>query len=381
LDKLLEILKDALYKNTLLKFTASSPRKKDCAQKITLRQVLIQKHLQYQISTYHQEKVFHVNQTSEQLFSYIVKDILPSYKQILFSTDSQEYQILINKQLQPTLLKKNISTQLPVISHNRKKNRVLEEGTPIPFLIDLGIMSTTGKILPSKYDKFKQINRYLELVSDCLHALPKDKTLQIIDFGCGKAYLTFALYYFLTEKMHRSIHMLGLDLKKDVIDFCSKTAQNYGWDNLTFAVGDINEQQPQGKIDLVITLHACDTATDAALEKAVQWDADVILAVPCCQHELFNQIRNSALEPLLKHGILKERFAALVTDAARAQLLELQGYAVQVLEFIDMEHTPKNILLRAIKQKGNVKAQSSDEYDTFKKMLNITPSLEVRLNP
>lgn len=237
-------------------------------------------------------------------------------------------------------------------SHNRRKRYVLEEGKPVPFLVDLGVMTGDGQVVRSRYDKFRQINRFLEFIEDILPRLDRERENVIIDFGCGKSYLTFAMYYYLKELKGYSIRVIGLDLKKDVIARCNLLAERYGFDRLRFYHGDIASYEGVDQVDMVVTLHACDTATDYALSKAVKWGARVILSVPCCQHELNGQMENELLAPLFSYGIIKERTAALFTDAIRAELLESQGYRTQLLEFIDMEHTPKNILIRAVKQGG-----------------------------
>ena len=227
------------------------------------------------------------------------------------------------------------------------------------FLVDLGVMTPEGKIVHARYDKFRQINRFLEFVEDILPALPKDRELTILDFGCGKSYLTFAIYYYLRECQGLDVRIIGLDLKEDVIRKCSDLSSKYGYDKLTFLQGDIAGYEGCTQVDMVVTLHACDTATDYALYKAVKWGASVILSVPCCQHELNKQIENETLAPVLKYGLLKERMSALITDGLRAGLLEQQGYNTQILEFIDMEHTPKNILIRAVKRKNGKKAEAA----------------------
>ena len=237
------------------------------------------------------------------------------------------------------------------MGHDRKKKYVLEEGVPVPFLQDLGVMTQDGKIVHAKFDKFRQINRFLEFIEDILPELDKGRELTILDFGCGKSYLTFAMYYYLHELKEYDIRIIGLDLKKDVIRHCNELSEKYGYEKLRFLEGDIADYTGVNKVDMVVTLHACDTATDYALAKAVGWDAKVILSVPCCQHELNRQIKNEILEPILKYGLLKERMAALITDGLRAQYLEREGYEAQILEFIDMEHTPKNILIRAVKKR------------------------------
>lgn len=237
-----------------------------------------------------------------------------------------------------------------LLSHNRKKHYILEEGIPVPFLVDLGVMTKEGRVVNSRYDKYRQINRFLEFIEDILPNLDQNRESTIIDFGCGKSYLTFAMYYYLKELKGYPVRIIGLDLKKDVIEHCSRLGRQYGYEGLTFCHGDIASFEGAEQVDMVVTLHACDLATDYALEKAVNWGARVILSVPCCQHELNGQMANSLLKPVLQYGLIKERMAALYTDAIRAQVLEYRGYRTQILEFIDMEHTPKNILIRAVRQ-------------------------------
>ena len=254
------------------------------------------------------------------------------------------------------------------MAHNRQKQYLMPEGTPLPFLVELGVMTPAGKVIASKYDKFKQINRYLEFIDDIVPALPKGRTVNIVDFGCGKSYLTFAMYYLLVSVKGLDVRITGLDLKKDVIENCNALAIKCGYDRLSFLHGDIARYESEdGKHpDMVVTLHACDTATDYALEKAVKWGASVIMCVPCCQHELNKQIECDILSPVMKYGLLKERFAALLTDGLRAEMLEASGYKTQILEFIDMEHTPKNILIRAVKRNTG-KNNLQDRENTGKK--------------
>ena len=237
-------------------------------------------------------------------------------------------------------------------AHNRVKQYILEEGQPIDFLVGLGVQTKDGKIVKAKYDKFRQINRYLEFIGDIVKKLPTDREVRIIDFGCGKAYLTFAMYYYLHIMKGYRLSVTGLDLKEDVIDTCNALAEKFHYENLHFEKGDIGTYEGVESVDMVVTLHACDTATDYALYKAVKWGAKVIMAVPCCQHEMNRQLACPELSAVLKYGIVKERMAALMTDAVRANLLEEMGYETQILEFIDMEHTPKNLLIRAVKKSG-----------------------------
>ncbi|MDF2723992.1 MAG: hypothetical protein K0Q59_3667 [Paenibacillus sp.] len=363
----------------------SQPRKgiEAAADKVNIKPVQLKSGLHYQFAHYTGTQVKHENIPAEQTPDK-AKSLLLQYKQTLLQTKAADYHILVNKKGEPSILKKAATKTTVELTHNRKKQYVLEEGTPVSFLVELGVMNAQGKALAAKYDKFRQINRFLEMIDDIVPYLPADRTVRVVDFGCGKSYLTFALYHYLHELKGLDVQIVGLDLKADVISHCSELAAKLGFDRLRFQVGDISRYDGQNEADMVVTLHACDTATDAALDKAVRWGASVILSVPCCQHELFGQIGNEALAPLLKHGLLKERFASLATDAARAQLLELVGYKTQLLEFIDMEHTPKNVLIRAVLepssgrkgQGGSDIAAAAAAYLEFARMLGITPYLE-----
>ncbi len=276
--------------------------------------------------------------------------------------------------MQPAGMRPTGSLQLAErLAHNRKKTYILQEGHPVPFLRDLGVMTETGKVVRAKYDKFRQINRFLEFIEDILPQLSKDRENVIIDFGCGKSYLTFAMYHYLTLIKSYPVRVIGLDLKQEVIDHCNALSRKYGFDHLQFYHGDIASYEGVDQVDMVVTLHACDTATDYALAKAVAWKAKVILSVPCCQHEWNKQMKNALMEPILRYGILKERIAALYTDGLRAELLEHAGYRTQVLEFIDMEHTPKNILIRAVRQ-----GRPKDNEEEIRKLLafwEVEPTL------
>lgn len=358
--------------------------------KVSIKPVMLKQGLMYQFAYYSGAKVRHENIAAEQAASAAERLLAERFKQGLLQTSDADYHVLFNKKGEATVLRKKPTRPQATLSHNRQKQYVLEAGTPVAFLIELGVMNSEGKVLAAKYDKFRQINRFLEMIADVVPELPKHRTIRIVDFGCGKSYLSFALYHYLSEIRQLDIQLIGLDLKEDVIRHCSELAVRLGYEQLTFQVGDIGRYEGEGA-DMVVTLHACDTATDAALDKAVRWGAKVILSVPCCQHELFGQIRNEALAPLLRHGILKERFASLVTDAARAQLLELLGYRTQVLEFIDMEHTPKNLLIRAVREQGTgslteagnrsdvaqeALAAEAAAYRRFADLLGVHPYLE-----
>jgi SAM-dependent methyltransferase len=246
----------------------------------------------------------------------------------------------------------------------------------VPFLVELGVMSADGRVRARRYGKFRQVNRFLELVEDVLPALPAEGPLRVVDFGSGKSYLTFALHHLLHEVHGREVDLVGLDLKRDVVDTCSALAERLDADGLRFETGDIAGFEAAGPVDLVVSLHACDTATDEAIAQAVRWEARAILAVPCCQHELLGQIESRELAPLLGHGVLKERFAAEVTDAVRAHLLGLAGYDVQVLEFVELEHTAKNVLIRAVRRPARDRTRLAAEYSSIKAALGIDPALE-----
>lgn len=375
-----EELMQGVLDEALISATLSSPRmKEETIQKISIRPLMIKGRFMYQVSKHDRQKVYHDN-VEPDACAELIQEWLQNYKQGVFSLKDVQYHILLNKQNKMTIIKKEQETAAcKLVPHNRQKNYVLQESIVVPFLVELGIMTSSGKVVAKKYDKFRQINRFLEMVRDVVEYLPKDRFVEIVDFGCGKAYLTFALHYYLHELEKRKIRIHGLDLKKDVIEQCQQLAEALKLEGISFAVGDINEFQYEGQVDMMIALHACDTATDAALEKAVNWGAGVILCVPCCQHELYSQVKCESLETLLRHGILKERFAALVTDAARADLLTMLGYSVQILEFIDMEHTPKNLLLRAVKGVSDEKKnQAKERYRLFKEELGISPSLAQR---
>jgi SAM-dependent methyltransferase len=348
--------------------------------KVTVKPLELKGELHYQFSSFGGNKVLHDNLLPAAAAARIHLLLSETFRQGLIQAAAADYQVLISKKGKLGILTKPpTKKQAAELSHNRKKNYLLEEGTPVPFLVELGIMNADGKVLAPKYDKFRQINRFVELIADIVPHLPTGRTLNIVDFGCGKSYLTFALYHYLKELQGLDIRVIGLDLKEDVIRHCSELAERFGYDGLQFLVGDIADYNGLEQVDMVVTLHACDTATDAALEKAIRWQAGVILSVPCCQHELFRQVESDVLAPLLQHGILKERFSALATDAIRAQLLDIMGYRTQLLEFIDMEHTPKNILIRAVKGsplKAEEQAAMVGSYVDFRSFLNAAPYLE-----
>jgi SAM-dependent methyltransferase len=344
--------------------------------KATIKKVMIKNELKYQFEYIYDKNVEHKNLNKIDSINEIDNLLKTYFKQALINTLESDYHILVSKSGVAKINKKAATKKFEEISHNRKKKYILNEGEVTSFLVELGIMTADGKVINSKYDKFKQINRYLELVSDCIPYLDKNKTIRIIDFGCGKAYLTFALYDFLVLKMGYNVEIVGLDLKENVIKFCSNLAKKLNYDDLRFVQGDIKGFNEFENVDMVISLHACNTATDDALATAVNWGAKVILAVPCCQHELLKKIKNKKMVPLLKYGIIKEKLSSLLTDSLRANVLAIMGYRTQVLEFIDMEHTPKNIMIRAFFEDISNVDKVVEEYKEFKKEWQISPYIE-----
>jgi SAM-dependent methyltransferase len=344
--------------------------------KVTIKKVIIKKEEKYQFEYFYDKNVEHKNLNNNETSLEMCNLMKAYFKQAIINTIDHDYHILINKKGEVKINQKTATRKFEVTSHNKKKNYILKEGELTPFLIELGIMTEQGKIVNTKYDKFKQINRYLELVSDCIPYLDKNKTIRIIDFGCGKAYLTFALYDYLVLKMGYNVEIVGLDLKENVIKFCSNLAQKLDFDDLRFEQGDIKGFNQLGAIDMVISLHACDTATDDALARAVNWGAKVILAVPCCQHELLKKIKNKKMLSMLKFGIIKEKLSSLITDSLRANVLEIMGYRTQVIEFIDMEHTPKNIMIRAFFEATPNIEKVVKQYKEFKNEWQISPYIE-----
>ena len=325
----------------------------------------------FQIAEYSDKQVFHKNVDEEELISFCIEELGVNFLQLNAWMLRGEASLKLTKKRKLLFdIKKADNSALAdeVRDNNRKKNYILEEGRVIEPLIDMGIFTKEGKIVSSMYDKFKQINRFIEIIDDEL----KKKIithLNIIDFGCGKSYLTFIVYYYLTEIKKIKVNMIGLDLKEDVIRKCNKAAKKYGYENLSFELGDINGYSAPFKVDMVITLHACDMATDFALYNAVNWGAGYIFSVPCCQHELNAQIKSEKFSLMTRYGIIKERFSALVTDAIRGNLLEYMGYNVNLLEFVDLSHTPKNILIRAVKNPNKAESVKLRAMDEVKRMM------------
>lgn len=357
---------DLFLNESLERILMSNPTDSGKISRSRIRPLLMKGRLVFQAEEQAGKQAFHRNLDRDEAADYVTGLLDGSFRQAEIASGLGNALILVSRKGKVTVKVKqsprparilpagNPASREPeraaLLSHNRKKHYILEEGIPVPFLVDLGVMTKEGRVVNSRYDKYRQINRFLEFIEDILPNLDQDRESTIIDFGCGKSYLTFAMYYYLKELKGYPVRIVGLDLKEDVIEHCSRLGRQYGYEGLSFCHGDIASFEGVEKVDMVVTLHACDLATDYALEKAVNWGARVILSVPCCQHELNGQMENSLLRPVLQYGLIKERMAAHYTDSIRAQVLEYRGYRTQILEFIDMEHTPKNILIRAVRQ-------------------------------
>lgn len=328
----------------------------------------------YQVAKYTQKQVFHENIKQSELALKIENlTTQEQFRQINLFTEEFEHIFLLPKKGELTVKNRRLKEEEKCCtqdtSHNRKKNYIIEEGDTVEPLVDMGVFTKDGKVVRSMYDKFRQINRFLEILDDEIGALKCDH-LNVIDFGCGKSYLTFVVYYYLTRIKGIKANIVGLDLKEDVIKKCNQAAKKYGYEDLHFEMGDINGFKTPFDVDMVITLHACDTATDYALYNAITWNAKMIFSVPCCQHELNKKIKSDDLSILTRYGIIKERFAALATDAIRGNLLEYAGYKTQLLEFIDFAHTPKNILIRAVKKPITPKNSREKYLDEVKRLMS-----------
>ncbi len=408
-DKLEELFTEIFTGDSLLKIIFSGKRKKSLAySKVMMRPLKIGGRAKYQAEYTYPKKVTHSNLEAGDARSLALRLVCEDFKQINIFTRGSEIQVLAAKPERPRITHKDLAapaasaalasaagapaptsgspkvgapvSMQALAAHNRAKKYVLPAGVPCDFLIRLGIMGEDGIVFPRSYNKFRQINRYLEIVEDVFPYLPKDKTLKIIDFGCGKAYLTFALYHYLKVMKQRNVEIIGLDLKEDVIDFCSGVASDLGYDELKFLKGDIADYTDD-HADMVVTLHACDTATDYALINAVAWNTKVILSVPCCQHELFKQIKNDLHKPILKHGILKDRFTEYLTDGLRGLKLEACGYDVAMIEFTSLEHTARNIMIKAVKTNAagayaKKKCEAAEQqYQALCDFYQVTPTI------
>lgn len=360
-----KLIKELDLKENLIEAILTQPKALEEIpyERVLVKPLLIKNELVIQFECFKGPQAFHENLNPGEGVEKLTDWANRGYKSLKLYTQSFDYDLLINRKGQASVKRRPASKKRVLSGHDRKKQYILEDGQPVDYLIALGVMDDSGKVYKKKYDKFRQLNRFLEFVEDCLPALDKGRQIRILDFGCGKAYLTFALYHYLVQVKGFDVDIIGLDLKTDVIAYCNEVAKNVKYEGLKFLEGDIRDFDQEGQIDMVVTLHACDNATDEALAKAVMWGAGVILSVPCCQHEFFKQLDQPSLDPILKHGILRDKMNSLVTDSLRGLALEALGYEVQMLEFIDMTHTPKNVMIRAYKsgEKSNW-----DEFNGFK---------------
>ena len=383
---LITLLATALRERTFLRLVLSQTRSKseEAITKVTVRLIEVGGETKYQWAERAKTQEKHLNLTSDEL---VVRTKLVFGAEFvdahLFTTEAD---ITVRWNYgKSQRIKRKPPTQRPseAAGHNREKQYLIPAGIPCPFLVEIGVMLPTGQVRPTMYNKFRQINRYLEFVEDLLSDLPSKGPIHVVDFGCGKSYLTFAVHHLLTVIHNREVQIVGLDVKSDVIDDCSRIAETLKCQGLRFEIGRIEGFTPESHVHLAISLHACDTATDDALAAAIQWNSEAILAVPCCQHELCQVLGRQTLPGLTEYGILKERFASLATDALRAQFLELRGYRTQVVEFIETEHTPKNLLIRAVKRRDNPdQTQRRLAYDQLKQVLGLTTwHLEEKLPP
>ena len=364
----------------LSKAVFSQPIDKTDNQKVNIRPVLLKGELRYQLESFRDNKAFHRNVTGEELLKTVENQLESRYRQALVVTDKETIQYSMKRD---GSYKRHATASLPlpgkVQSHNREKEYILKEGENIPALVDLGVFTADFKIVRAKYDKYKQINRFIELIDHAFKDYGKD-SITILDFGCGKSYLTFILYYYFAVKRKINATIIGYDLKEDVVKRCGEIARKYGYEGLEFVRADVTKDVLTDRnIDMIVTLHACDVATDFALHYAITKKADFIFSVPCCQHEVNSAIRRGGdLDILLKHGIIKERVSALLTDAIRANVLEDMGYTVDMIEFIDFDHSPKNIMIRARRNgkpgsKGRQQAQQlADSYGFKQTLLELT---------
>jgi SAM-dependent methyltransferase len=369
MPKINELLTSLFEEPVLTRAVLSKPRTKELPGKVTIEPVDLRGEPAYRFTTHLNDRTTHENLPPEAARERLGV-LLSDYRQGLLQAPEADWQVLGE-----TVLRRPPSRPVARRGHDRRKQYLLEEGTPVPFLVELGVMTPDGAVRKSRYDKFRQVNRFLELVDDVVPSLRSEGTLRVVDFGCGKSYLTFAIHHLLTELRGRRVEIVGLDLKEDVIATCSSFAERSRAAGLHFERGDIASYDAGDDVDLVVSLHACDTATDEALAQAVRWHADAILAAPCCQKEAYRQLESRLLAPLLRHGLAKERFASLVTDTLRAQLLELAGYRTQLVEFVPLEHTAKNVLIRAVKG-ARASADVRRAYEDLRDSLGLDPALE-----
>ena len=387
--ELTELLANAAATNALLKATFSGRRSPDSLfLRVAVRPIDVRGGSMLQFTSQTATQEFHKNMSLDDAACELVRLATKDFKNAHFTTDAASFEARFSKKGKCFLSKKPIASTIEMSQleqpHNRVRNHLIPDGIPCPFLVETGIMSKTGIVLTSHSRKFRQINRFLEFIHDIAESLPSDRPIRVIDFGCGKSYLTFATHYLLTTILKRDVEIVGLDRREDVVKSCSTITEKLGIQNLQFTVGDIAGYVSKANVDMVISLHACDTATDEAIAQAIRWQCKAILAVPCCQHELNTHLSTTALAPITSFGISKERFASLATDSMRAALLNAVGYQTQLLEFIETEHTPKNLLIRGVRTREELATdattRTSSHVGMMRALLGIPPlTLERRL--
>ncbi|MBQ7641806.1 MAG: SAM-dependent methyltransferase [Acholeplasmatales bacterium] len=341
-------------------------------EKAKLQKIIINNIDYIQLSLFTEKQVFHSNYSIDDINNKIIELLESDFNNLELTTSDYIYSYRITSKGKVLSNRKKADNSLITLEHNRKKKYLIEEGMVVPPLIDLGVMMPDGRVVKASYDKFKQINRFLEIVDD---VIKDEKHLNIIDFGCGKSYLTFILYYYFRVIRKIDVNIIGLDLKEDVIDNCNNIANKYGYDKLKFYKGNISDYSEKSNIDMIVTLHACDTATDFALYHAINMKCKFIFSVPCCQHEINNQLSTDILHPITKFGILKDRYSAIFTDAIRANILQYYGYKTNVMEFVDIENSPKNLLIRAILTNSGKNKKIKEEVDSLINEYRINQTL------
>ncbi len=371
MNEVLQAIAQAVNSDTLVRVVFSQPRADGLPTRIGIRPVRLRGGLHYQASRRVGAQELHENLTPEVLLSQ-VRENLEGFGQVNLFTESEELELRRRRSGRSHVVRKPAARRPVALEHNRERQYVLREGEACPFLVATGVMTASGQVRAPRRKKFRQINRFLEIVQDVVEFLPAEREVRVVDFGCGRSYLTFALHHLFVHVLQRPVRILGLDLKPKVIQDCRRLAAELGCDGLDFQEGDIAGHTATGHVDLCVSLHACNTATDDALAQAVRWNTRVILAVPCCHKELAEQLHNADQAALLRHGILRERYAAMATDALRASALDVKGYRSQVLEFIDTEHTPKNLMIRAVRRAdGQAGPSAAEDYRNLRRSLGV----------
>ncbi len=362
---LFQVIESAVRSGDLQRVVLSRPtqRSDTTASRVDIRPVTLREQQSYQWSRQLGSQVFHQNCDPPATLTALRESIGTAYRHIHLTVRGQQWAARFSRRgrcrlIQEDHLKKTFATDMNV-EHNRRHSYLIPDGQAVPFLVETGIMTPAGKVRSKHFHKFRQVNRYIEFIADVIDRLPQDDLIHIVDFGCGKSYLTFATHYYFTYVEQRRVSITGLDRRRDVVESCDRIVQTLGLSGIRFEQGDIATFSPQEHVHLAVSLHACDIATDDSLAQAVKWGTDVILAVPCCQHELNATVQTGQIPLLSRHGIMQERFCSLATDAIRAALLEEVGYQTQVLEFVGMQHTARNLLIRAVRRPSRVSTPHS----------------------